>query len=358
MSWEIFSVSDWAQWSAAWAQLAQACCSNHPLLDPLFIGPLLDNFGGPDTYLAVQTEQGAAIRMILLERRGWGNWESFTPSQMPLATVVAADHARLAPAIRTLWPKLPGIGWLIGLQRWDEHYQGSLRELGPEFETVPYATTISVAIEGPFSSFWHARPSKLRSNIGRYLRRIEKTGLGWRFSEVSATAEVDAAILEYGRLESRGWKGAEGSAISEDNLQGRFYRAVMRNFSGRAQARVFELRVGEHLVASRLGIDNGAMVVFLKTAYDEERSDLAPGRVLLYLVLERLFNEGRLRRAEFYTNASPDQLQWCTDSRGIGHLNCHRAVWLRRAHEAWHRPRRQRAAKAAESNEPADHPSA
>jgi hypothetical protein len=337
VSWELLPLAEWSRLSATWDELAQLYCAGHPLLDALFLGPLLDSFGGERTYVAVQTAHGTPVRMMLIEDLGWGAWETFSPPQLQIAGVVAAPGSELAAAQRDLWRSLPGVNWLIGLQRWDEFYQGHVSGLGAEFERVPYATTMSVSVQGTFEDYWKTRPKKLRSNVGRYFRRVEEAGIEWRFTELSALADVDAAIIRYGELESRGWKGEEGSAIHEGNEQGTFYRAVMANFARHGSARVYELHFNDDLVASRISIESSGMLVFLKTTYDEQRSEFAPGRLLLRLVLERIFERSACKTAEFYTNASTDQLQWSTQSRQIVHINCHRSRWLRSVHGVWHR---------------------
>ena len=68
---------------------------------------------------------------------------------------------------------------------------------------------------------------------------------------------MPGAVDRYGALESRGWKGAQGTAVRHDNEQGRFYDAVMSNFARDGCAHVYELYLGEQLAASRLLVSNG-----------------------------------------------------------------------------------------------------
>ncbi len=58
-----------------------------------------------------------------------------------------------------------------------------------------------------------------------------------------------AAVEEYGRLETAGWKSGGGTAIAPDNIQGRFYRAMLERFAARGAARVFRYRLGDKTVA-------------------------------------------------------------------------------------------------------------
>ena len=74
------------------------------------------------------------------------------------------------------------------------------------------------------------------------------------------------------------------------------------------------------LFRSRLCIKNKSMMIILKTTYDEDKSRFAPGRILLYLVLEREFNLRRIKTIEFYTNATEDQVAWSTGQRSISNV--------------------------------------
>lgn len=67
------------------------------------------------------------------------------------------------------------------------------------------------------------------------------------------------------------------------------------------------------------------MLLMLKTTYDETLKELAVGRVLLYKLLEQEFSQQQIRRIEFYTNATPDQLEWATESRVIEHVTMYRS---------------------------------
>ncbi|MCL2636112.1 MAG: GNAT family N-acetyltransferase, partial [Betaproteobacteria bacterium] len=124
-------------------------------------------------------------------------------------------------------------------------------------------------------------------------------------------------VGRFGELESAGWKGKAGTAVAIDNVQGRFYAEVMASFAATGQAEVLELSIGDRLAASRLLIGNERLLVFLKTAYDETLSRFAPGRLLLYRLLQRELAGQPQRVVEFYTNATRDQAEWATFGSAI-----------------------------------------
>jgi hypothetical protein len=64
------------------------------------------------------------------------------------------------------------------------------------------------------------------------------------------------------------------------------------------------------------------MMVLLKTVHREAFARHSPGRLLDYIMFRHLFSESRLKRVEYYTNASPEDMRWATFSRPIVHVVC------------------------------------
>jgi len=184
---------------------------------------------------------------------------------------------------------------------------------------------VAVDLTGGFQAYWDVRGKSLRKNLRRYQNRIESTGMATELRMLDSPSEISHGLKQYGLLESAGWKGAAGTAIHPDNAQGRFYEDVLSRFAATGDALIAELRVGGRLVASRLCVRSGPMLVILKTAYDESAADYAPGRVLLYLLLKELDAARRAQAVEFYTNATADQLAWASSEREIVHVSCRRS---------------------------------
>jgi CelD/BcsL family acetyltransferase involved in cellulose biosynthesis len=108
----------------------------------------------------------------------------------------------------------------------------------------------------------------------------------------------------------------------------------MKEFAVSGNASVYELYFNDTLVASRLCIFNSEMLIILKTTYAEEFSEYAPGRLLLYAVIEREFAQKRVKKIEFYTNANQDQISWSTEQRYIQHITLFRHSLLKKAYQA------------------------
>ena len=205
---------------------------------------------------------------------------------------------------------------------------------------MDHALTINIDVAGEaagFDAYWAQRSKKLSQNIRRYAHRLEKDGGGRQLLRLTEAAQMGAAVARYGELESSGWKGREGTAIRIDNAQGEFYREVLERFAASGQGAVYECWFGDRLAASRLVIGSPAMLVMLKTSYDESLSEFAPGRLLLFDLIRQTFAEGGCRTIEFYTNATPDQLAWATGQRTIRHVTVFRNAGVRLVYETGRR---------------------
>lgn len=306
----------------SWDLLNRQLMSGHAMLDGAFVDALLGHFGEPGVLLASAQQAGLPVAMLLINRRslGLGVWSSFLPSQTQIGP-------SLVPAgldLRGLFAALPGYASELDLLCNDPRF-GDLRELpGCPVQSLPHALTISVNLKGSFDDYWAQRPRKLIQNMRRYLRRLQSEPDGERLEVIESPEAITAAVNRYAALESSGWKGREGTAVGHDNPQGRFYAEVMQTFAHRGQALVYELWLGEDLLASRMLLLRDAQAIMLKTAFHERFERFAPGRVLLLRVLEDLFSRAPGGVVEFYTNADADLLAWSTSQRWINHVSVYR----------------------------------
>lgn len=327
----------------AWDRLNQQLMSGHSLLSSLFIDALLRHFSNPGALLAIARSGDDAVAMLLLNARskGLGVWSSFMPAQTQIGTYLVPAGLDLSG----LFAALPGYAGELDLLCNDPRY-GDLRALPRRpVEDLPHALTMSIRLEGSFDDYWALRPRKLIQNMRRYLRRLQSEPGAERLVVIGTPELMGAAVERYAVMESSGWKGREGTAVSNDNLQGRFYAEVMCDLAARGEALVYELWVGNALIASRMLLVSGRTVVMLKTAFDESFDHLAPGRVLLMRTLEDLFTRVPAGVVEFYTKAQSDLLAWSTSRRWIQHVSVYRhrglptlygllrrsaRIWLRR----------------------------
>ncbi len=311
----------------AWDRLNTQLMSGHGMLDGAFVDALLRHFGEDGVLLATASNDAGLQAMLLVaqRRRGLGVWSSFLPSQTQIGPTLIPAGLDLGGLLAAL----PGYASELDLLCNDPRFI-DLRELpGRPAKSLPHALTMSVGLKGSFDDYWAQRPRKLIQNMRRYMRRLQSEPGGERLDIVNSPDAVAAAVDRYATLESSGWKGREGTAVGSDNPQGRFYAEVMQTFAARGEALVYELWLGDELIASRMLILRGGMAIMLKTAFHEQHERFAPGRVLLLLTLEDLFTRAPGGVAEFYTNAESDLLAWSTSQRWINHVSVYRHNSLR-----------------------------
>ena len=305
-----------------WARLNEQLMGGHSMLDARFVDALIRHLGGNHVLLATAQRGPDVVAMLLLDPRprGLGVWRSFQPSQAQIGLWLMPPGLELA----RLFASLPGYAIELDLLCNDPRFGDLLEHQSKPARALPHALTISVRLRGHFDDYWAQRPRNLIKNMRRYTRRLQAEGSPTRLVICTSPQELPGAVERYAALESRGWKGRLGTAVTASNAQGSFYAEVMCEFGKTAEALVYELWLGEELIASRLVLRHGAIAMILKTAYNEAFERLAPGRILLMRVLEDLFQRMPEGEVEFYTDASPDQLAWSTSQRWINHISLYR----------------------------------
>lgn len=329
--------SDQLAMTAEWATLNSELFDDHPLLSPDFVLPLVKHFAGPDVILARSNDSSQGRSLLLLRPRRAGFWSTFLPSQAPISPALPGPGADIDELLEDLPGMALGIDFLCQDPPYSRLTDGSHHATR---EQIRHLTTTTAEINTSFEDYWAARPKNLRRNVKRYFNRLAASGQSPLLKVHTDFAEARSALERYGMLESAGWKGAAGTAIHPENLQGLFYADVLAGFSRRNCFRVYELYFGDRLAASRLCILNASMLIVLKTTYDETLAHFAPGRVLLHMLLEREFESRGVSRIEFYTNANADSLSWATAWRDIFHVTHFRFQMMQRlvsASRPWRR---------------------
>jgi CelD/BcsL family acetyltransferase involved in cellulose biosynthesis len=328
MSWSFHSAREFARFASTWDSLA-AQCGNVPFLHSGFIAPLLAEFASGKEVLAAFAAEGGTEAMTLICPKGRGVWESFRPSQLPLAPWVQGTGAQLAPLSRSLLRQLPGFAIQVGLTQLDPRLFARPPDSG-DLETLDYVPTASIPVIGSFDEYWNERGKNLRTNLRKQRRKLETEGMAVRFDVLTRAEDMAAAIDSYGGLETAGWKAALGTAIDANNAQGRFYRAMLENFCAAGTGRVYRYRFGERVVAVELCIASPDMLVVLKTTYEEGLGSLSPASLLREDEMRLIFREAEVRSIEFFGKVMDWHTQWAKDVRMLYHMNCFRWAWMAR----------------------------
>ena len=332
MPWTLAPASRFAEHAAAWDAL-QLRSTDTPFLAADFIQPLLQEFGSGREVLALHHGSGGQLEAAtLLAPAGHGSWQTFQPSQLPLGPWIAQPGLALQPALRSLCTALPGLALGVGATQLDPRLVPRPSDT-TQLRMLDYIRTSWIDIGGTWDAYWEARGKNLRQNTRKQLKKLADEGTVTRLECIRDPAQVPAAMADYGALEIAGWKAGTGTAIHPDNAQGRFYARMLQAFCASGHGRIYRYLFGDKVVAMDLCIDNGPLVVVLKTAYDESYRSISPSVLMRHDEFKSWWDEGRFKRIEFYGKTMEWHTRWTDQERVLYHATLYRWPWLRGLHE-------------------------
>ena len=321
-----------AEWMPRWRSANAAWFGGHPLLDERFTHPLVSHFARPGLLLAECVKDGESIVFLLLEQKSPVRWMAFLPSQACIGSNMfkpGLSDAEIRDSLSCLFSTLPGIPLIVDLPKQDPLVAPALVAAHGAVSSRVAGTTCAVQLRGSFAEYWAARPKRLRQRMPGVERRLRNVNKSFSFEKHTAVCDMVGAVRRHGRLENSGWKGRQGTAMTIESSQGKFYVDVMERFARDGEAAVFTLRCDDRLIASLLTIEHGSFQVVLKTAHDEEFREHSPGRYLDYQLMQHLLSAPSGKSLEMYTNASNIELKWWPQSRDIRHITVFRNEMLR-----------------------------
>lgn len=330
MNWKIFSVRDFAHHRDAWNRL-NAAGPNSPLLHSDFIEPLLRTFGSGNERIAIYGKPIDPQAMTLLTSRHFGAWQTFQPSQLPVGLWINRVDLPLDQLLDKLSKALPRAVLILSIYQQDPDFY-KRPENSTHLTTLDYVPTAKVRVNGSFEQYWSQRGKNLRQNLNRQRNRLQRENVTVRLETLTDPATVAAAIHDYGKLESAGWKAKEGTAIHSHNTQGQFYTAVLDNFCRRSMGRIYRYWYHDKLVATDLCIQQDGILVILKTTYDETINTSSPAMLMRYDYFESIFNEGLIHTIEFYGRVMEWHSKMTDDIRMLYHINYYPWPSLRKLH--------------------------
>ena len=324
LRWEVRPIAAFGDVAPLWDHL-NARRANTPLLDSDFFQILLRHHGAPDSaVVAVASHQNEPIAAGLLSRVALGSCQTFQPSQAPLGAWVDLGIEEIETLLRNLLPALPGYPLVVAVTQQDPSI--STRPMtGAFLRTIDYIDTAAVPVDSSFADYWERRGKNLIKNIRRQRNKLQREGVAVSTRWVSDPAAIGRAVDEYGVLESRGWKGAEGTALHPDNLQGRLYRDLMEHYASRDEAFVYQYFYGSELVASELCLHRHKTMYMLKTTYDEAQRGTSPAMLMRQEMLMEIFDRKIFSAIEFYGRLMDWQPKWTEHRKTLYHINVYRS---------------------------------
>jgi CelD/BcsL family acetyltransferase involved in cellulose biosynthesis len=149
------------------------------------------------------------------------------------------------------------------------------------------------------------RPRDLDEVIGakrmrearRLRRRLGEVG-NVEFAVSRYPETIAHALQRFLALESRGWKGAAGTALIQSDAHRRFAEAALDALAGRGAAMVAELSLDGREIASVMLLRSGDRAWSWKMAYDERMARFSPGLQAMTDVTAALLGDDTIRFAD------------------------------------------------------------
>ncbi len=294
-----------------------------------FIEPLLREFSSGREQVAIAERQGRIAALAILAPPHKGRRNSFQPSQLPLGPILLDEDVAVETALESLTRQLPIWTLAVGFTQLDAAmYRAPMAT--DELAIGDYIQTAWVDVSGSFADYWEARGKNLKQNIRKQRRKLLEDGVEARLEVLREPDSVAEALEDYGRLESAGWKATGGTAIHPSNAQGRFYRTMLERFCANGRGCIYRYLFSGKVVAVDLCIESDDTLVILKTTYDETIKTLSPAFLMREEAFTRIWQEGRIRRIEFFGKLMDWHKRWTEDARDVYHLTNYRWSWVRR----------------------------
>lgn len=328
MTWTVHPIAKLAEFSSQWDTLARSRPGT-PFLESSFLQPAVDMFGNSKLQLCLKHASGQLCAAAIMQPGTRGMWQTFQPSQLPLGAWISDASVDVVSGCSELMRKLPGLTLGLGITQIDSRMHARPDD-GSKVRAQDYIQTAWVDIDSSFETYWEARGKNLKQNTRKQRNKLQAEGTPTRIECVTAPEGVAKAIEDYGKLESAGWKTADGTAIHPDNVQGKFYTKMLENFCRLGRGRIYRYWFADKVVAMDLCIHDDTAITILKTTYDESYKVVSPSTLMRQDEFQLLFDEHKFTRIEFYGAVMEWHTRWSANARPVFHASHYRWNWVKR----------------------------
>lgn len=150
--------------------------------------------------------------------------------------------------------------------------------------------------------------TKFRANLRRRRKRLAERG-AVSLERVAGSALSKELLGECLALERGGWKGRQGSAVSQSAAVEGFHLELLSNPAFHQLQSLYLLKLDGRPIAFHYGLTSHGVYSLVLTSYDERFKELSPGHLLTEDVLEDCVARG-LAEFDFLGCDLPWKLEW------------------------------------------------
>lgn len=167
-------------------------------------------------------------------------------------------------------------------------------------------------ITGSWEELRARLPKNFQRDLPRKQRQLAKQGALALVIHTAPGAALDAALVESFAVETRGWKGSEGSPIQRDPRTLRFYTELAQALAASGRFALYTLVLDGKIIAFEYCLRGGGHIEMLKLSFDPAFEKTSPGQVLRMMLLEHEAARGEVR---YYHLGRPSEWKrrWATE---------------------------------------------
>ncbi len=185
-----------------------------------------------------------------------------------------------------------------------------LADRGFKVAVSPWQSSPRLMLPPDWRTLLESVSRNLRSQVGRYRKRLEREG---RLVFRTATgSELERDLNLFFSLEASGWKGANGTAILQDHRAMQLFTDFASSCAAMGWLRLHLLELDGTPIAADYTCVLGDGAFLMKTTYDERHAHLSPGLVLRAEALRSAVQEG-LHFYDFLGGPDRYKVRWAPD---------------------------------------------
>jgi len=315
--------------SAEWAELCEEGPCNEPFLRPEWFSTFVKNFENEIDIITVRRDGKLRAILPVISKRGQLHGipvrklqAVYNLNTQRFDLIHGADKTEKASITKMIWESLRDRSpWdvfeakLVKRDSWlaevlmhaaKENHKTGIWEM----DSAPY---IALPEPGPRSleDFFQGSRKHLRQELDRRLRRLKEVGA----VEFVVTSTVTPELMTtYFELESKGWKGRRGTAVTDDPVVARVHHEFAEKMVDQRTLFVYELKLDGRTIAMSLNIRDEGRTTHWKTSYDEEYARYSPGNLLFRELLKDCIRDGS-PEIDFLSPSTPNKRAWASGER-------------------------------------------
>jgi CelD/BcsL family acetyltransferase involved in cellulose biosynthesis len=306
-----------------WNEVAEAAGLDHPFLEHAWVRTWWECFGAGSTLRILVAKAGdqtvAIAPLILTHIRMWGikvrRLGFFYNAHVPRADFLIAQWPE--DACRAIWNHLARTrDWdLLQLCQLPEGsatlaaMSGLARQDHCPIVTWQSGASPYLPLSSSWDEYFNSLAGKHRANLRNRFKRL--SGIGPVAVETISSDEKLPDALEAGlQLEAAAWKGAAGTAISSDPDVSRFYSTLAVRSAERGWMQLHFLLASSQRVAFDYSLSYKNRIHLLKLGYDPAYAAYSPSNLLLFMLLQNMFQRDDVKEYDFLGESGDWKLQW------------------------------------------------